>query len=123
MPRLRRTHGLTPHAALPWAGTGFLTWLNTDMTEEGRSHCCGPRWGGGRQACANTTDGEGQICGSCCVAQGNYTGNSVPCDPLLPVIPENHAEAGPAYGPRDAHSSDPTEHVSEQMIGNNDSAW
>lgn len=97
-------------------GTGFLTWLNTDMTEEGRSHCCGPRWGGGKQACANATAGD-QICGSCCVADANYTGNSVPCDPLLPVIPESHNDEGPSYGPRDAHTSDPTEHVSDQMIG------
>jgi CubicO group peptidase (beta-lactamase class C family) len=100
-------------------GYGFLTWLNTDMKKETasgeeRSHCCGPRWGHGPEACGGP---DNSTCGSCCKAVGNYTGDVIPCDPVLPVIPESETQTDNSYQPSDANTSNPSMYVVNQMIG------
>ena len=95
-------------------GYGFLTWLNTDMTETTpvkRSHCCGPRWNvRDTPTCATNKAGE-KICGMCCQAAQGYNATSpVPCLPLLPVIPENGGSRSPTQ-------SDPCEVVHRSIIG------
>ena len=103
-------------------GYGLLTWLNKDMTKPAkdgakRSHCCGPRWKyGAKTDCGNTSDGT-SICGSCCSALSGYNLSSVPCDPTIPVIPESETQEDNSYTAADAHTSDPSEYVTGQMVG------
>jgi hypothetical protein len=98
-------------------GYGLLTWLNTDMTTPAaggaaRSGCCGPRWGGSNQTC----DAAG-TCGRCCEAQPGYTGSTIPCKPQIPNIPETHTQTDDSYTAADAKTSDPSEYIGTQMIG------
>jgi hypothetical protein len=63
-----------------------------------RSHCCAPRWNVRTDhSCA--AGPAGQTCGYCCQAAQGYNATApVPCNPLLPVIPENGG-ASASYPP------------------------
>ena len=53
----------------------------------------------------------------CCSAHSGYNLSSVPCDPTIPVIPESETQEDNSYTAADAHTSDPSEYVTGQMVG------